>query len=209
MSPITIRSDDDDSQPIVEPSIHRKAIKLNVSSDESEREIDDQISDYISLSSDSDESSCSNRDEDSCAERNATSAENDKMPKVNPVVLGTDKKKEEEIAVHPKIVRKLFPHQIEGIKFMFGSCYNDLNAKRKSRRQDHGCILAHCMGLGKTFQLIALLHTAISYPQLGTNKVLIICPKSTILNWKAEIRKWLNIIKDGRKLKVFTFPDSP
>lgn len=199
--PNTIHSDGGNSQPIGKLSGLRKTIKLNVSSDGSDREVDDQIGDCITLSSDP--------DEDSCADRNATSAGDEKLAKVNPVVLGTDIKKNEEITVHPKIVRKLFPHQVEGIKFMFDSCYNDLNAKRKYRRQDHGCILAHCMGLGKTLQLIALLYTAISYPQLGTNKILIICPKSTILNWKAEIQNWLKVIKDGRKLKVFTFPDSP
>lgn len=48
------------------------------------------------------------------------------------------------------------------------------------------------MGLGKTLQLIVLLHTVIRYPALHTKRVLIICPKSTIHNWAEEFRKWLH-----------------
>lgn len=121
------------------------------------------------------------------------------------MVLGTDIQKNQDIVVHPKIVAQLKPHQIDGLKFLFACCYNDLNVAKTYRELDHGCILAHCMGLGKTFQLIALLHTVIRYPQLKTQKILVICPKSTVLNWKAEIEKWLRPIKGGRKLKVFTF----
>lgn len=119
------------------------------------------------------------------------------------LVLGTDIEKSQEFVVHPKIAIQLKTHQIDGLKFLFKSCYGDLNAARKCC--DQGCILAHCMGLGKTLQLIALLHTVIRYPQLKTQRILVICPKSTVLNWKAEIDKWLCPIKGGRKLKVFTF----
>lgn len=118
------------------------------------------------------------------------------------LVLGVEDKKNERIAVHPKIVSHLKSHQIEGLKFLFECCYKD-----SDREADHGCILAHCMGLGKTLTIIALLHTVIRFPQFETQKVLVICPKSTILNWKAEIDKWLDPIT-GRKLKVFTFPES-
>lgn len=119
------------------------------------------------------------------------------------IVLGTDNEKKREFVVHPKIAMQLKTHQVDGLKFMFKSCYSDLNASRTCCSQ--GCILAHCMGLGKTLQLIALLHTVIRYPQLKTQRVLVICPKSTVLNWKAEIDKWLRPVKGGRKLKVFTF----
>lgn len=187
-----------------------KTMQLVVPSDES----DCEIVDYESVSSKSenvkfDKNGSSDYDvEDSSKSADeAFNINDDDFNDIEPVILGTDTKRNEDIIVHPKIAQKLFPHQIDGIKFMFERCYNDLNVKRKYSRQDHGCILAHCMGLGKTMQLISLLHTAISYPQLCTNKILIICPKSTILNWKAEIDKWK--IKDGRQMKVFTFPDSP
>lgn len=56
-----------------------------------------------------------------------------------------------------------------------------------------------------SFQLIALLHTLIRYPQLKTKKILVICPKSTIMNWADEIQTWLRSVKV--KLKVLHFPD--
>jgi transcriptional regulator ATRX len=73
------------------------------------------------------------------------------------------------------------------------SCYGPVDHFKESGGS--GCILAHCMGLGKTLQLITLLHTLIRYPELHTKRVLVICPKSTIFNWFEEIKKWLNDIK--------------
>lgn len=52
------------------------------------------------------------------------------------------------------------------------------------------------MGLGKTLQLIALLHTVIRYSELYTKRILIICPKSTIHNWAEEFRKWLGCVEN-------------
>lgn len=127
----------------------------------------------------------------------------------DPLLLDTHKNTNEKIIVHPEFVKRMEKHQVEGLEFMYKCCFNDLNTKKKYRRQDHGCILAHCMGLGKTLQLIGLLHTAITYPQLGTNKILIICPKSTVLNWVAEMERWLRPIDAGRKFKLFTFPEAP
>lgn len=63
------------------------------------------------------------------------------------------------------------------------------------------------MGLGKTLQLITLLHTLIMYPkQLKTNRVLVICPKSTIMNWNEEFKKWLKDIHCNN-LKIFYLED--
>jgi transcriptional regulator ATRX len=89
---------------------------------------------------------------------------------------------------------------------MYDCCYGGVDYIQKY--PGAGCILAHCMGLGKTLQLITLLHTVIRYPQLKTKKVLVICPKSTVNNWADEITKWLGPIKNGPKLKVFFFPDN-
>lgn len=97
------------------------------------------------------------------------------------LVLDYDKKNDEPIAVHADIVRKLKEHQKEGVIFMYKNCYGPIDDIEKY--QGSGCILAHCMGLGKTLQLIALLHTIIRYPRLKTNKILVLCPKSTIMNW--------------------------
>lgn len=124
----------------------------------------------------------------------------------NEVILDFNTKKNEKIAVHPEITKHLKPHQVEGIKFMYDCCYGSVDDLNKGL-PGSGCILAHCMGLGKTLQLITLLHTVICYPQLKTDKVLVICPKSTVMNWKEEIERWLGGIKNTRKLKLFHFPE--
>ena len=52
-----------------------------------------------------------------------------------------------------------------------------------------GCILAHCMGLGKTIQTIALLaHMGVDRGNWGPH--LIVVPTSVMLNWEMEIKKW-------------------
>lgn len=123
----------------------------------------------------------------------------------NEVLLDFDTKKDERILVHREITKHLKPHQVEGIKFMYDCCYGSVDNLEKF--PGSGCILAHCMGLGKTLQLITLLHTVISYPQLKTDKVLVICPKSTVMNWKEEIERWLRPIKSSREIKLFHFPE--
>lgn len=123
------------------------------------------------------------------------------------VLLDHHTKDDVKIVVHKNIVKHLKPHQIDGIRFMYDCCYGNVNTINK--HVGSGCILAHCMGLGKTLQLIALLHTVISYRLLRTNKVLVICPKSTIMNWKEEIERWLSPVSHTkRKLKLLYFPDN-
>lgn len=106
------------------------------------------------------------------------------------LLLDFDPKKKISITVHPKLVKKLKFHQREGIKFMYDTCYGSIADEVKT---ESGCILAHCMGLGKTLQLITLVHTLIMHPkQLNTSRVLVICPKSTIANWYEEFKKWIS-----------------
>lgn len=122
------------------------------------------------------------------------------------ILLDYDSKRKEKILVHPEIRKQLKDHQVDGIRFMYDCCYGSVNNIEKD--PGSGCILAHCMGLGKTLQLITLLHTAISYPQLKTDRILVICPKSTVMNWKDEIERWLKPIKNSRTLKLYQFPES-
>lgn len=132
--------------------------------------------------------------------------EEDKDDKsVEKLILATNA--EEEIVVHPKLTKHLKTHQIDGLKFMFDCCFGKVTTTRRIDNS-RGCILAHCMGLGKTLQLISLLHTVIRYPQFDTQRILVVCPKSTILNWEAEIKKWLSPIKRGRQMDIFMFPEN-
>jgi transcriptional regulator ATRX len=59
--------------------------------------------------------------------------------------------KEPLIEVDESIVRQLLPHQAEGIRFMYTACFESVEMTKKGK--GGGCILAHCMGLGKTLQV--------------------------------------------------------
>ncbi|XP_052895482.1 uncharacterized protein LOC128302655 [Anopheles moucheti] len=121
------------------------------------------------------------------------------------LVLDYDTVRRQAISVHPEIVKLLKPHQVEGIQFMYDNTYGSVDALPK--HPGSGCILAHCMGLGKTLQMITLLHTVMRYPQLMTNRVLVICPKSTVMNWKEEISRWQGTIRTGYQMRVYCFAD--
>ncbi|KAG7301961.1 hypothetical protein JYU34_013405 [Plutella xylostella] len=107
------------------------------------------------------------------------------------VVLDFDPEtKEPLIQVDPGLVKKLKPHQANGIKFMWDACFE--SAKRSKKDKGSGCILAHCMGLGKTLQVVSLTHTLLVHGKLtGVKRVLVVCPLSTVLNWVNEFNMWL------------------
>lgn len=116
-----------------------------------------------------------------------------KFEKNQELILKTNGETQEATIVHPDVSRYLKVHQVDGIKFLFKNCFE----------KNSGCILAHCMGLGKTLQVISLIHTVINSREYETNKILVLCPISTIMNWKEEIVRWLSQIDDGhRKLQI-------
>lgn len=51
------------------------------------------------------------------------------------------------VSVDKGLVQHLKPHQRDGIKFMWDACFESCNILNEST--GGGCILAHCMGLGK------------------------------------------------------------
>ncbi|XP_018566294.1 transcriptional regulator ATRX homolog isoform X2 [Anoplophora glabripennis] len=111
--------------------------------------------------------------------------------KVDKVVLDYDEEKKEELlAVDKKVVKKLKPHQASGVQFMWDACFESI--ERAKNTKGSGCILAHCMGLGKTLQVIALSHTLLrNAKSTGVRKVMVVCPLNTVLNWKSEYKKWM------------------
>lgn len=120
----------------------------------------------------------------------------------DPLILDLDKDGN-AIEVHQNLASKMKDHQKEGVKFLYDSCFGSLKDEVKT---ESGCILAHSMGLGKTLQLISLVHVLITHEKLNTKKVLVVCPKSTIINWKEEFEFWLGNIP-SKGLKISYIPD--
>ncbi|GJJ77105.1 hypothetical protein EMPS_09464 [Entomortierella parvispora] len=82
------------------------------------------------------------------------------------------------------------PHQIDGVRFMW----------RNVVMLESGCILAHAMGLGKTFQVIVFLYVLLreilfkneNIPKyLSDGRVLLLVPPIVIDNWQSEFIKWI------------------
>lgn len=102
-----------------------------------------------------------------------------------------DDQVDEEIAIDPELAACLKPHQLEGCRFLW----------RETIMMSHvsGCLLAHTMGLGKTFQVITYLHTLGRLITTAKNLVpkplrrphaLILCPASLVKNWIQEFKHW-------------------
>lgn len=121
---------------------------------------------------------------------------------VDKVVLDfNEESKEELLAVQSDLVAKLKPHQGKGVQFMWTACFESL--ERAQKTEGSGCILAHCMGLGKTLQVITLIHTLLTNTdKTNVKTVLVVCPLSTVLNWVNEFKMWLDDL-EGEQVNVF------
>ncbi|XP_066515415.1 transcriptional regulator ATRX-like isoform X2 [Hoplias malabaricus] len=118
-------------------------------------------------------------------------------PAPDPLVLEQDDASDKPlIQVDAHFLRKIKPHQRDGIQFMWDSCCESIAKVKDS--PGSGCILAHCMGLGKTLQVISFLHTVLSSELVQLKTALVVCPLNTVLNWKAEFDKWQYGIKTTR-----------
>ncbi|KAJ2353485.1 hypothetical protein GGH92_000626 [Coemansia sp. RSA 2673] len=124
------------------------------------------------------------------------------------------------------IAAHLKPHQLEGVRFMWRnlvmlsnhcSSTGDRGSTSSGRLipPQHGCVLAHSMGLGKTLQTIALIYTllnAVSTPtpipdfvgsNYNTRRVLILCPPTIQTNWAAEFWKWAGVHHTTAKASAY------
>ncbi|XP_032389041.1 transcriptional regulator ATRX isoform X2 [Etheostoma spectabile] len=94
------------------------------------------------------------------------------------------------VQVHRNLVTRLKPHQVDGVQFIWDSCCESV--KKANSSPGTGCVLAHCMGLGKTLQVVTFLHTVLLSENLKFRRALVVCPLNTILNWVNEFKKWQN-----------------
>lgn len=101
------------------------------------------------------------------------------------------------------------------------------SVKKTKSSHGSGCILAHCMGLGKTlqvadipdilyipvspgcslaqhsfclshWQVVTFFHTVLLSDQLTFRTALVVCPLNTVLNWVYEFRKWQRHVGSDR-----------
>ncbi|XP_010133331.1 PREDICTED: transcriptional regulator ATRX [Buceros rhinoceros silvestris] len=124
-----------------------------------------------------------------------------KCPITTKLVLDEDEEtKEPLVQVHRSIVTKLKPHQVDGVQFMWDCCCESV--KKTKTSPGSGCILAHCMGLGKTLQVVSFLHTVLLCDKLDFRTALVVCPLNTALNWLNEFEKWQEGLEDDERLEV-------
>lgn len=84
-----------------------------------------------------------------------------------------------DIAIHPRHLKHIRPHQLEGFNFLVKNLTGD---------NPGGCILAHAPGSGKTFMLISFIQSFLGrYPNL---RPLIVLPKGIIPTWRKEFKNW-------------------
>ncbi|XP_072285341.1 transcriptional regulator ATRX-like isoform X2 [Pyxicephalus adspersus] len=122
-------------------------------------------------------------------------------PITTKLVLDEDEEtKEPLVQVHSNLVTKLKPHQVDGIQFMWDCCCESVMKTKKE--SGSGCILAHCMGLGKTLQVVSFLNAVLLNDKLNFSSALVVCPLNTVLNWTNEFEKWQDGLKDEEKLEV-------
>ncbi|EEC67097.1 hypothetical protein OsI_33891 [Oryza sativa Indica Group] len=113
---------------------------------------------------------------------------------------------EAPVRIPSSISAKLKPHQVSGIRFMWENVIQSVK-KVKSGDKGFGCILAHNMGLGKTFQVITFLYTVMRCIQLGLRTALIVTPVNVLHNWKKEFIKWCPA--ELKPLRVYMLEDVP
>jgi SNF2 family DNA or RNA helicase len=118
-----------------------------------------------------------------------------------------------KVTVCQSLATLLKEHQKEGLQFCWRNvCSKIMNLREEGNDEIHGAILAHNMGLGKTFQAVCLLHTLLTHPSLirasGRRIIrtaLLIAPVNTLANWETEFQKWVGTSSGRRKIPGILF----
>ncbi|CAF3346610.1 unnamed protein product [Rotaria socialis] len=138
------------------------------------------------------------------------------LPVAFELVLETDRNTNNiVIEVDLMLVQYMKQHQVEGVRFLWSQLFEStaqiaasLDRETKLLRGGSGAILAHCMGLGKTFTTISLIHTLFRYPKLcHIRRVLILCPLNTATNWRNEFRQWIGDLQPHINVYLFNADD--
>ena len=120
------------------------------------------------------------------------------------LILDRDPETEQaRVSVDKRLMTNLKAYQEEGVRFMWDACFGSVD-KIAENDPGSGCILAHCMGLGKTRQVVTLVHTLLNNEQCQVKRVLIVCPVTTIVHWNNEFSKWLPVKSDHIKVHYLT-----
>uniref|UniRef100_A0A0N4ZRS9 Transcriptional regulator ATRX n=1 Tax=Parastrongyloides trichosuri TaxID=131310 RepID=A0A0N4ZRS9_PARTI len=106
--------------------------------------------------------------------------------------------KQDSVTVDKVFLRIMKPHQAEGIDFLYFSIIRGLEHLNEPGL---GAILAHCMGLGKTFQTIVFLQTIFFHSIISKkiSKALLLVPTNVINNWQMECEKWQSLLHNEKK----------
>ncbi|PSS21689.1 Protein CHROMATIN REMODELING like [Actinidia chinensis var. chinensis] len=84
-----------------------------------------------------------------------------------------------EVSAHPRHMKQMKPHQVEGFNFLL----SNLVAEHPG-----GCIMAHAPGSGKTFMIISFVQSFLAkYPHA---RPLVVLPKGILTIWKREFQRW-------------------
>ncbi|XP_057514047.1 SNF2 domain-containing protein CLASSY 4-like [Actinidia eriantha] len=91
----------------------------------------------------------------------------------------------------PGIKNSMYPHQREGFEFIWQNIAGGIELEELKKRAfegGSGCIISHAPGTGKTRLTIMFLQT---FMELNPNCMpVIIAPKSMLLTWEEEFKKW-------------------
>eukprot|EP00301_Raphidiophrys_heterophryoidea_P001818 c10860_g1_i2.p1 GENE.c10860_g1_i2~~c10860_g1_i2.p1 ORF type:complete len:1292 (+),score=397.52 c10860_g1_i2:97-3972(+) len=112
---------------------------------------------------------------------------------------------EPAVVLHAHLCTHAKAHQRKGIQFMWDSLFESVQRTKKD--EGLGCVLAHSMGLGKTFQAVSLSWVALTHEFLSIKSIMVLVPTNVLRNWEAEYRKWLRFTKDEGNVRVRVLED--